>query len=329
MVEEFKQERDWLPVAILLTLLACLFAAIQIGDLARMLPMLAIIAPWSAAMVILLLVASFFRMARAREPRPLASGIAVIRNNWRSLLVAGVILLVAGLNLVSFMWIKPILNTIVPFRADPLLANVDHVLFLGRDPWRLAQFANFPGAGYIYHPLWFGTVIVALLAATFAPASPERSAVLLSYFVLWTLFAPLVHALLPAAGPVFFGLLGHGDRFAALPYTAETREVASYLWSFYENGDYGTGNGISAMPSMHVTTSTWVLIATWVCARNYVPLACIAYLVIAVMSVALGWHYAVDGVVGAAGAIGIFLVLRNIFRKRLSAPLAAPTPLTA
>ena len=329
MPEVFRKELDWLPGAAVLTAAVCIFAAIYIGDPARMAPMIGILAPWSAAMAILIVIGGLAQMASAGEPKPVKTGLARIRANRRQLATAFAILLLAGLNLVSFMWMKPILNVVVPFRADPLLADIDQAIFLGHEPWSVLQFANFEGAGYVYHPLWFVTVIAALLLATFARSSPERSAILLTYFVLWSVFAPLVHCLLPASGPVFYEAMGYGNRFAALPLTPETRGVADYLLSFYENGEFGTGNGISAMPSMHVTTSTWVVLATWVFARRYLPLALVSWVVIATMSVALGWHYFTDGLVGAAGATGIFVMLKRVFQRRQSRMSAAPAPVTA
>ncbi|MEH6722385.1 MAG: phosphatase PAP2 family protein, partial [Qipengyuania sp.] len=149
------------------------------------------------------------------------------------------------------------------------------------------------------------------LVAIIAPSSPERSAAILSYFVLWSMVAPMVHSIAPAAGPIFYEAMGYGSRFAAIEQSAETAAVAGYLWNFYESGSFGAGNGISAMPSMHVATSTWVLIVVYTLYRRWLPLAMLAWLTIFVLSVALGWHYAIDGIAGAFFAV---LVYRMIFR---------------
>lgn len=50
-------------------------------------------------------------------------------------------------------------------------------------------------------------------------------------------------------------------------------------------------------------------------------MALIAFLTIFGISIALGWHYALDGVVGAGAAIACHLALRSAFRAR-------PVPLT-
>ena len=88
------------------------------------------------------------------------------------------------------------------------------------------------------------------------------------------------------------------------------------LWAAYERGDLaGFGKGISAMPSLHVTIATLNALVIWRHSRRLGIAAAIYAALVALASVHLGWHYAVDTYVGAAAAIviwhGVGLALRK------------------
>ena len=112
-----------------------------------------------------------------------------------------------------------------------------------------------------YHRGWFALMIATLLLVLSRPASSEKSSLLLSYFLLWTLFGPIVHCLLPAGGPIFFEHLGYGDRFAGIQRPHDMVLMSDYLWTSYATGGFGPGSGISAMPSLHIATTAWMVIA--------------------------------------------------------------------
>jgi membrane-associated phospholipid phosphatase len=154
-----------------------------------------------------------------------------------------------------------------------------------------------------------------LSCVLFSPPSNRKTGILLTYFLLWSLFGPAVHTLLPAAGPVFYARLGYGARFASMPTVAETSDLAKYLWRIYSSTTFGPGAGISAMPSLHIATSAWMVIAVRVVDRRLViPMAAAAALIFA-LSISLGWHYAVDGLVGAAGAVGIWFACDRLLAR--------------
>jgi len=132
----------------------------------------------------------------------------------------------------------------------------------------------------------------------------ERSASLLSYFALWSIFGPIGQMLGSSAGPIFYQRVGLGDRFAELSDNIPeiTQKLSTYLWDMQVNGVLDVGAGVSAMPSLHIATVTWIyLVFRGQRSRLASPAALFA-LYIWALSVALGWHYAVDGIVGAAGA---------------------------
>ncbi|MEN7537297.1 phosphatase PAP2 family protein [Aurantiacibacter flavus] len=310
------REKEWLLPSIVLTIVTATAALTLIPSVSGLLPALAILPAWMAGAFAISTIFGFVWMALHGVKRPAAEAVAYLSREKRKLLFVALVMLLAGMNMVSFMWVKPLLNYLVPFWADPLLAKWDAILFLGHDPWQTLGWLSFPNAGLVYHPIWFLLMIGSLLIAAFAPFSSNRSAILLSYFALWSVVGPLIHSILPAAGPIFYERMGYGPRFEGLDGGPETVAVADYLWSIYANESFGAGSGISAMPSMHVTMSSWIVIVFFVFARRWLPIAIAAWLTMFALSIALGWHYALDGIVGAIAAVVCYLALAKLFRTK-------------
>lgn len=262
-------------------------------------------------------------MLLAGVTSPLSHAASFFARERRLILVMAACILVAGLNMIAFMWIKPLLNYMVPFWADPMLAAIDHSLFLGHDPWALFTWLNSTPAAIFYHRGWFALMILTLVIVAKAPPSADKSAVMLSYFFLWSVIGPLIHSLIPAAGPVFFAQMGYGDRFGELRGVPETRQAANYLWVIYAGERFGPGSGISAMPSMHVATTAWMVICVQIFARRWLTAMAAVGILIFLLSISLGWHYAVDGIVGGASALLCHRAVRAFYRRRSS---AVPTP---
>ena len=148
--------------------------------------------------------------------------------------------------------------------------------------------------------------LVATVVWLFLQAKSQvRSAAIVSYFAIWTIFGPIGQLLLSAAGPIFYSRVGLGDRFAELAANVPdvTNKVSGYLWDFHVQGELGVGAGISAMPSLHIATVMWIWLTLRGLGSKLAPLGLLFGLYIFALSVALGWHYAVDGFAGAFGAV--------------------------
>jgi hypothetical protein len=237
-------------------------------------------------------------MARRGQERPFATLLE--RIDRRQVVVVGLGTLLLALNLTFFCMIKPQLGQLVAFSADPMLARLDHAMF-GVDPWRLLTWFSHPVLSLIYHRGWFLWIAFVTFYVLGMPAGANKDRLLISYLMLWSFFGPLVHLAMPAAGPVFYDDLGFGNRFAELVQEPYTRGAANYLWTGYVNKTFNPAGGISAMPSLHLATMFWTLIA--IRKTRWVVAGWAFTIYIFLGSVAIGWHYAVDGIVGGVGAI--------------------------
>jgi len=313
-------ERSWLLPSCALTVLLGATALVLMPDWSVVMPALGMLPLWLFASAALASFYGFGRLVAARVPSPIGHIVATVRKEWRELLLVAFGITVAGLNMIAFMWAKPLLNYYVPFRADPLLAHIDRALFLGHDPWTLLSWLNTMPMAIFYHRAWFAMMIVTLLIVLTRPASAKKSAILLTYFLLWSVAGPMIHILLPAAGPVFFEKLGYGSQFAAIPLPEEMIKMVNFLWGYYSGNRFGPGSGISAMPSLHIATTVWMVIAIQAVARRWTWAVAVPGFLIFLLSMSLGWHYAVDGIVGGAAAAAIHRFCLRAYEGRFTLP---------
>lgn len=210
---------------------------------------------------------------------------------------AGVML--SALQIAVLTWTKVMLPIVTPFWADPLLAHADRLLFRV-DPWILANHvfgwaAPAVDRAYVtWAPLKFATFLFLLCA----PNSAAKSRCLVAYFLMMASVA-MSQYLLSSAGPVFYAQLGFGSWFSRLPVEPWVAAARDYLWAGYLRNGGEIGGGISAMPSLHVAAALWMALVWRSYSRIGGAIAWIYAGLIAIGSVLLGWHYAVDGMAAA------------------------------
>jgi len=277
------------------------------------------IAIQSAGVFVAVYVVSLMRQG---VDRPIRLLLDKANANRRLYAVAAIGMTLAGFDLYFFMIMKPELNVLFPFRADTYLAGLDHAMF-ETDAWRLLPLAGLNIIALTYNPLWYVAVIAALLWVMVKPPSATKTASIRCYFVLWSLFGPIGQALLSSAGPVFYERIGLGDRFSGMPQMPFPTMIADYLWHSYQTRSLAPGAGISAMPSLHIATAAWIAISFAAFRSRWAVPAVLFALYLWVGSVALGWHYASDGLVGALGALSCF------YLSGLSAPHRMLPPILA
>jgi len=260
---------------------------------------------------------SLMRSGEDRPIRTLANNLRNGRHRYLTIL-AGMTL--AGFDMYFYMIMKPELNLLLPFWADPHLANVDSWI-LGQDGWRYFSSWNLEFMSWVYSPFWFFSILLTFYWLLLKPPSARKSAAIIAYFATWSVFGTLAQALLSSGGPIFYSRLGFGTRFDSLPVPELELRLSDYLWHMYAHDSLAPGAGISAMPSLHIATMAWMVMtfATFR-SRLTVPAALLSLYIYA-GSIALGWHYMTDGLVGAAGAGLCFYFARLYFARREQAPL--------
>lgn len=217
-----------------------------------------------------------------------------------------------------FTLVKTTLPLIVPYWADPMLAAADRAVHFGADPWRLtnALLPDWPSAwfeGY-YLGLWMlpAQHFPALLAL-FDDNRERIRTYLILYLWSWVGIGNVFAALFMSVGPVYHDRLLGGSQFAGLADALDTGGITGgsigmaqdYLWSLHLSGLQAAGSGISAFPSVHLAVAT--VLALYVVDRFRWTLVPMILLVAGyeVLSVHLGWHYAIDGYFSIATVLGV------------------------
>lgn len=224
----------------------------------------------------------------------------------------------------AFSLIKTTLPHIIPFFADPYLANFDNWLHFGVDPWRIA----YKVSDYLPHEfviLSYTLVwgIQALFFPIFLAAADGDGArvrqYLILYVVAWVGIGNIGALAGMSVGPVYYDRLLGGDRFAeltqALQETGVTQsaigQIQQNLWMLYKEQSQSIVSGISAFPSVHVSVT--VVTALYMFERSkwlFAP-AAVFYLSVLFISVFSGYHYAIDGYFSTAVIVGLWAWMRR------------------
>jgi hypothetical protein len=235
----------------------------------------------------------------------------------RRLLFAAPALLLIPVFASTFTFFKSAIPALNPYTWDAALTQWDAWMHGGHHPWVMLQpILGYPivtgGTNFLYN-LWFFIMYALLTLQAFDTRNPAlRMQFLLSFVLSWIFLGTLGAIVFSSMGPCYDpGVVRNAGPYAPLmTYLKETSEVVpvwalhvqQMLWDNYQNNKVGMGSGISAMPSMHVATATLMALFGWRYSRPAgIALTCYA-MVIFIGSIHLGWHYAMDGYVGALGA---------------------------
>ena len=227
--------------------------------------------------------------------------------------------LIVGIAIAIHGWGKSMIPHVTSYWADPMLARLDAALF-GQDPWRLFRsplLAPFYSGFYVWwFPITFGTMGVL------AFSKKQHGRLFIAYLLTLILGGTIGQYVLPSAGPMFYERLGFGPRFHDLVATNDPTftHFANYLWYHYQRGGADLGTGISAMPSMHIALAMWTVLAAREIWKPLAAPVAIYALVLWAASIASGWHYATDGIVGVGIAISCYFLA-----AKLPAPSSRPS----
>lgn len=229
----------------------------------------------------------------------------------------------------AFTYFRILLPAINPWNMDASLAEVDRVLHGGFSPWEVLHpvLANpyiTASINGVYH-LWFLLMFGTFLWQSGSLARPiARMQFFLTFILIWAILGNLLAIVLSSAGPVYFArVTGDASPFQPLMdylYAANqvvpvmALDVQEQLWASYMKDGFVTLGGITAMPSMHVATSLSFALVAYAYSRKLGHVLLGFTAIVQIGAVHLGWHYAIDGYVGAAGTLLVWWAVGRFLR---------------
>ncbi|WP_246781522.1 phosphatase PAP2 family protein [Rhizobium sp. BK289] len=239
----------------------------------------------------------------ADKTAPLRGAVRILRNRGPQMtaVVLGFLLF-----LTAFTTFKIAISEIRPFYADPLLANIDRVIF-GTDAWlpshMMVNRQMLPVLAFQYEVTWKVMWFAMFVFIGLWRDRTRGARYLLAHALTLIICGTVLATALSSVGPIFYDRIYGGDRFADLAKilqgqgdAMDTWRTSNYLFLAYQSGQPYLGSGISAMPSIHVAVAALNAFFLTSLNRWLGIIAWSFFAVIAFMSVYTGWHYVSDGV---------------------------------
>jgi hypothetical protein len=236
-----------------------------------------------------------------------------------------IVFLVAPIGLSAFSGAKQAIPFIHPFSWDERIASLGAAINGGTHLWVLLQpILSHPAVtvamDWFYHRFWAVLVLSAFAFGALLPPSPLRRQYLLAFVLVFVVVGTAGALALSSAGPAYYARVVRSS--SPDPYGPLLNYLQSVnardgllairgqrgLWYAYTHDVEALGFGVSAMPSVHVASVTLVALFGFAISRMIGVLLAMIAICTFVASVALAWHYALDGYVAAllAGCIWWF-----------------------
>ena len=286
---------------------------------------------WAAVVFIMMALSAELFRRRLSEP-PIVSRREAYARAWTALrrelltreYVATVALTLAAapLCISAFSAAKQALPVLHPFAWDAYLSELGSRLDGGRPLWQRLQPVLgtpevTPSLDWFYHRAWTALLMAAFVWTALLRPSHLRRRYLFAFVVLFLVVGNLFALALASAGPAYFDFVASSSRDPYAGLLAYLRSVDAHtpllsvrgedaLWYAYQHRVEAFGLGVSAMPSMHVASAVLTAMFGFAFSRLLgVALTVVALFTFAA-SIELGWHYALDGYVGALIACGVW-----------------------
>ena len=238
------------------------------------------------------------------------------------------------LTTLTFPFYAAFKELVLPMRGfvwDRTLAHAGRAIF-GQSPWTITHlyFGTVTGTRLLdlaYRsllPLMFGLPLVTALLVT----RPRlRFRILFTWTTSWILIGSLAGWFFASAGPCYYNsFVAYDPDYAELQRrlaeigrqaVAQGHPIASLTYQSgllltYRTHDFAPGGGISAMPSMHVAMVTLVALSAWQFNRLLGILGIYLTFAVWIATIHFGWHYFVDGPVGAAMMVALWLAAKKV-----------------
>lgn len=218
------------------------------------------------------------------------------------------------LTLIADAGAQPAIAIAHPFAWDVRIDALERWMHFGKRGWEWLQ----PLVGHarvtrwldaLYFPGWPDVMLAATVLPIVAPETALRRRYAIAAALLWFVGGMLAELAFSSGGPVYYGRIASGPNpYATLmTYLARIDQITPLvsaslqrgMWASYAHRIDAFGIGVAAMPSLHVGSVTLLACTAFSIRRWLGVVATVFALLIFVGSVALGWHYAVDGYAGA------------------------------
>jgi len=214
-----------------------------------------------------------------------------------------------------------------PVLWDETLSNIGRTVHFGRLPWEWLQ----PLFGYPYvtfllnlnYNIWFFVMWTFFAYFGFAESKSElRTQFFLSFIFTWIIGGTLLAIIFSSAGPCFYSRLGLSpDPYTGLMSYLRTTNAALPIWAIdiqdmlWRSHLARTEIGeISAMPSMHNSTTLLMMLASFRISRFWGWALTAHGILVFVGSVCLAWHYAIDSYVSWVLVVATWFAMGPVAR---------------
>ncbi|MEN8163744.1 MAG: phosphatase PAP2 family protein [Acidobacteriota bacterium] len=263
---------------------------------------MAILALLSTAVVVLVNAWKFFR-SRDDRSRTLQSFEPRHASYW---IDAGRIMVSFSLIQTTHLILKAYIPLINPGNFDPLLWRLDSLFGAGRDPVVIVLgLFSAPSVlrafDFLYSTIYFLALWAGVIVFFAFLRGRSRIRFFNSFFVMWQL-GLLLYVLLPSWGPVFTRPDLFQETLMHMPSTVVVQRQLFLETSSLVAGQYNViirFFGLAAFPSLHV--AVFVLYSLWApkVGRVWLWWNVILIPLILIGSMLTGYHYLIDGIVGA------------------------------
>jgi hypothetical protein len=209
---------------------------------------------------------------------------------------------------------KQSIGQVVGFPWDAYFARMDFDLH-GGDPWRLFHAVMSPAVlAWVdrAYATW-GVAAVAFSVWCAWTRSSYRDRARLAWMLTWIVVGTIAAWTFASAGPIVYQQTTGSDYYAPLIASlgqswSMNSVIEQMIWHAHAQDLNVPMGGLSAMPSMHVAGTFLMALVGWAHGIRSGYLLTAYALVTMTGSVTLGWHYAVDGYLGAFLAWGCWML---------------------